>query len=90
MGFDGVGADAEDFDVGVLETRELVADAAAFLGSAGGVIFRVEPHQHPRAPAIGQVTRSAILVGKSDLWSGVTRVQTHESLLLVVVRNLSS
>jgi hypothetical protein len=62
LGFDGIGAEAEDGDVELVEVFFCVTKLGRFDGSTGGVGFRVEEEEDALAGEVGE-GKSFALVG---------------------------
>jgi hypothetical protein len=66
VGFDGIGADAEDDDPGLLVTAIVVAEPASLDNSAGGVVFGVEEERHGLAAEFLEAAEGIGFVGDGE------------------------
>ena len=83
VGFDGVGADAEDGDIFGLKLGVVVAEVASFFCAAGGVVAGVEVEDDGLAFEVAEGDLVALAVGEGEVGGSVADVYCHSVLFLL-------
>ena len=67
-------ADAEHLDVVIFEAPPTISEIASFFGAAWGVVFWIKIKNHPLSFQRGELDRFTVLIGKCEIWSGISNL----------------